>query len=91
MCNLYVFTYTEELKAGETTDAAAFVGFYLDSSADVEDGKIMLDGADTGFRDDSVKIHVEAQAVQSYNMGSSAAAAFETAGITENPWAEDAA
>ena len=91
MCNLYVFTYTEELKAGETTEAAAFVGFYLDSSADVVDGDILLDGENTGFRDDSVKIHVEAQAVQSYNMGSSAAAAFETAGITENPWAEDAA
>ena len=91
MCNLYVFTYTEELKAGETTEAAAFVGFYLDGSADVVDGYIMVDGENTGFRDDSVKIHVEAQAVQSYNMGSSAAEAFVTAGITENPWMGDIA
>lgn len=89
MCNLYVFTYTEALAAGATTEAAAFVGFYLDDSADVVDGDIVLDGVNTGFRDDSVKIYVEAQAVQTYNMGSSAAAAFEAAGMTENPWTGD--
>ena len=91
MCNIYVFTYTEPLTARTTTEAAAFVGFYLDSSVDILDGYIMLDGVNTGFQNDSVKIHVEAQAVQSYGMGSSAEAAFATANMTENPWAEDTA
>lgn len=83
--NIYIFTYTDPLNGGETTKAAAFVGFYLDSCVNIIDGHIMLDGVDTGFTNDTVKIHVEAQAVQSYGF-TSADEAFTKANISPNPW-----
>ena len=86
-CNLYIFTYSAPLADGEMTDAAAFVGFYLDRHVDIENGHIMLDGVDTGFMKDTVKIHVKAQAVQSYEMGS-VEEAFDKAELSDNPWAE---
>ena len=64
--NLYCFTYKTPLAAGEITEAAAFVGFYLDSRVDVVNGRVLLDGVDTGFADTEVKIPVKAQAVQAY-------------------------
>ena len=85
-CNIYTFTYNTPLQPGETTPAAAFVGFYLDRDVDIVDGHITLDGKDTGFTSDSVKIYVKAQAVQAYGFGS-AAAAFEAVNAADNPWA----
>lgn len=85
-CNIYVFTFNEPLAGGATTDAAVFVGFYLDRNVDIVGGHILLDGVNTGFTDDTVKIHVRAQAVQSYGFAS-ADEAFTTANIPTNPWA----
>lgn len=59
-CNIYIFTYAKPLAGRHTTDAAAFAGFYLHSSVEIVNGHILLDGMDTGFEDDSVKIHVKA-------------------------------
>ena len=84
--NIYIFTYADPLAGGATTDAASFVGFYLDSSVEIVNGHIFLNGVDTGFTDDTVKVYVKAQAVQSYAMGT-AAEAFETANVPDNPWA----
>jgi len=88
-CNIYTFTYKTPLAPYETTPAAAFVGFYLDRDVDIVDGHITLDGVDTGFTGDSVKIYVKAQAVQSYGF-SSAADAFRAAKAADNPWAATA-
>ena len=82
-CNLYTFTYNEPLKVGQTTDAAAFVGFYLDKNVNIEDGHLILDGEDTGFTDSEVKIHISAQAVQTYGVDR-AEEAFKQA--NDNPW-----
>lgn len=88
LCNIYIFTYSAPLSGGETTDAAAFVGFYLDKNVDIVNGHIWLDGIDTGFTDETVKIYVKAQAVQAYAMGESAQGAFAAAGMKDNPWEE---
>lgn len=84
-CNIYIFAYKNALAGGATTEAATFVGFYLDSSVDVVNGHIMLDGVDTGFTDDTVKIYVEAQAVLSDGF-STAEEAFATVQMPNNPW-----
>lgn len=89
-CNIYTFTYETKLAPDATTPAAAFVGFYLDSDVDIVDGHITLDGVDTGFTSDSVKIHVKAQAVQAYGFNS-AAAAFSAINAATNPWAGSSA
>ena len=86
-CNIYIFTYAQPLAGGDTTDAAAFVGFYLDTSVDVVNGHILLDGVDTGFTDDTVKVYVKAQAVQAYGFDT-AGAAFAAAQMRNNPWAD---
>jgi len=75
-CNIYIFTYSTPLAEGEITEAAAFVGFYLDEAVDIVDGHVFLDGVDTGFTDENVKVYVKAQAVQVYAMGESAQDAF---------------
>ena len=85
LSNLYIFTYEKELAAGAVTGAAAFVGFYLDQAVDIVNGHIMLNGEDTEFSDEKVKIPVAAQAVQSYGF-SSAQEAFDEAGTADNPW-----
>ena len=85
-CNIYVFTYTEPLEGGATTDAAAFVGFYLDSSVDIVDGHIFLDGTDTGFTDETVTVYAEVQAVQAYGFDT-ADEAFAAGQMQDNPWA----
>ena len=84
-CNIYIFTYTKSLAGGAITDAAAFVGFYLDNSVDVVNGHILLDGIDTGYMDDTVNIYVEAQAVQAYGFNT-ADEAFTAAQLSNNPW-----
>lgn len=84
-CNIYIFTYQKALAGGSTTDAAAFVGFYLDNSVDVVNGHILLDGIDTGYMDDTVGIYVETQAVQAYGF-TTADEAFTTAQLPNNPW-----
>lgn len=89
-CNIYTFTYKTKLAPAATTPAAAFVGFYLDSDVDIVDGHITLDGVDTGFTSDSVKIHVKAQAVQAYGFNS-AADAFRAINAATNPWAGSSA
>jgi len=88
LCNLYIFTYADPLPGGKTTDAAAFVGFYLDENVDIVNGHILLDGIDTGFTDDTVAIYIKAQAVQAYAMGERARGAFAAAGMNGNPWEE---
>lgn len=62
-CNIYVFTYSEPLTGGEETQAAAFVGFYLDKDVNVKDNKVYLDGRFTGYEGTTVDIAVKAQAV----------------------------
>lgn len=84
-CNLYTFTYKTPLTAGSTTQAAPFVGFYLDKNVDVVDGHILLNGKDTGFTDSNVTIYVDAQAVQAYGF-ESAEAAFDAGFLNDNPW-----
>lgn len=84
-CNLYTFTYKTPLTAGSTTQAAPFVGFYLDKNVNVVDGHILLNGKDTGFTDSDVTIYVDAQAVQAYGF-ESADAAFDAGFLTDNPW-----
>ncbi len=88
LCNIYIFTYSVPLPGGETTDAAAFVGFYLDENVDIVNGHILLDGIDTGFTDETVQVYVKAQAVQAYAMGESAQEAFTAVGVKDNPWEE---
>ena len=83
--NVYTFTYKDILGGKQTTNAAAFVGFYLDRDVEIVNGHIILDDVDTGFTNDSVKIHVKAQAVQSYGF-ENAAEAFKTSGLSNNPW-----
>ena len=85
-CNIYIFTYQDPLEVNQTTDAAAFVGFYLDERVNVVDGRVLLDGMDTGFSDDEVKIYVKAQAVQSYGFESAKDAFNAEASISTNPW-----
>lgn len=86
--NIYIFTYQEPLGREETTRAAAFVGFYLDRSVNIVNGHVYLDGVDTGYTEDNVKIYVKAQAVQRAGFDS-AKDAFESAGLPDNPWNDE--
>lgn len=86
--NLYVFTYCKPLAPNSTTDAAAFVGYYLDKNVNVVNGHLLLDGIDTGFTDEDVLVRVAAQAVQSYGFHS-AEHAFAHAELPENVWLKD--
>ena len=88
LCNLYTFTYTKPLAGGKITDAAAITGFYLDEDVNIVDGRILLDGVDTGFHNDDVAIHVTAQAVQAYSF-ENAEAAFGGKDLPANPWSEE--
>lgn len=83
-CNIYTFTYKESLPAGQTTELAAFVGFYLDRTVNVVNGHIMMDGVDTGYTNDNVKIYVKAQAVQA--TGITSEIAFSQSEVKDNPW-----
>lgn len=82
-CNIYIFTYETPLEAGETTAAAAFVGFYLDSDVDIVNGYITIDGLSTGYNKAEVEIPVVAQGVQSAGFDY-ASEAFEN--VPDNPW-----
>lgn len=95
--NIYSFTYTDVLEAGETTEYASLIGFYLDEKVDnrydkkydEKDEKIIytINGEDIAYDlSQGVKIPVFAQAVQAAGF-ESAAAAFTAAGLTVNPWA----
>lgn len=84
-CNIYIFTYKNALVGGFTTEAAAFVGFYLDHNVDVVNGHILLGDVDTGYMDDTVRIYVETQAVLSDGF-STAEEAFTTVQMPNNPW-----
>lgn len=93
--NIYSFTYSDPLKAGETTKYASFVGFYLDEKLDnrydEEQQKIVytINGVDIAYDlTQGVKIPVFAQAVQAAGFDS-AAAAFEAADLPVNPWTTD--
>ena len=48
----------------------------------------MLDGVDTGFTGESVKVYVKAQAVQAYGF-KSAKEAFDAGKLKDNPWASE--
>lgn len=91
--NIYSFTYTDVLEAGETTEYASFVGFYLDKDIDNrydEEGKVVYtkNGEDIEYDlSKGVTIPVYAQAIQAAGF-ESAAEAFTASGLTVNPWAD---
>lgn len=88
--NVYSFTYQTALKAGKTTDAAAFVGFYLDEhiDCDPDTGIYYLDGQAINFDfSKPVIIPVAAQAVQASGF-ETADDAFTASGLPTNPWEE---
>lgn len=91
--NLYIFTYKKPIKAGETTKAAAMVGFYLDKGVDCEyDAQgnpyytFRGQKINYAFANGTITIPVFAQAVQSAGF-SSADEAFTASGLANNPWA----
>lgn len=89
LSNIYSFTYSTALKAGETTPAAALTGFCLSGSAKLENGRITLGGADTGFQGSTVEIPIRVQAVQAQGF-ENAEEAFRTVYGEGSPWADGA-
>ncbi len=89
---IYSFTYAEPLAAGDTTDYAPLIGFYLDKRVDNyvnDDGDIVytLDGKDIDYDlTKGIMIPVFAQAIQAAGFDS-ATEAFTEAGLPTNPWA----
>lgn len=86
--NLYTFTYNDVLKAGETTEYAAFTGFYLNSAVDydAEADCYTFNGQPIEYDLSEVIIPVQAQAVQA--TWDTAAEAFKESGLPSNPWTD---
>lgn len=94
--NLYIITYKNPLAPNATTDAASFVGFYLDKDVDCEydeDGKLYYTITKNGETrriafdlTNGVTIPVYAQAVQAAGFDT-ADDAFTAANMPGNPWA----
>lgn len=83
--NVYTITYKEALLAGETTPAAAFVGFYFDKNVNIVDDKVYLNGKYTGYQGTTVDIAVKAQGVETTGHDN-AEAAFAEYGVSDYPW-----
>lgn len=86
--NVYTFTYEEALEPGETTDAAAFVGFYLDAKVNFDGENYTMNGVALEYDlSQGVKIPVMAQGVQTAGFAN-AGEAFAASGLPTNPVAE---
>ena len=86
-CNIYAFTYRDPLAVNEETEAAAFVGFYLDKNVNIKDNKVYLNGEFTGYEGTKVNIEVKAQAVYAEADESKETLMEVLNKMTTNPWA----
>ncbi|MBQ8687582.1 MAG: hypothetical protein IJ512_03390 [Ruminococcus sp.] len=91
--NVYTFTYNTALAAGETTEAAPFTGFYLNSAVDYDADKecYTFNGEEIDYDLSDVIIPVQAQAILAEDWETAAegfAAAEANNQLPANPWTD---
>lgn len=84
---VYRFTHNNAVDA-DTVTAPVISGFYLDSSVQVIDGEIYVNGSGTGYRNDKINFITEVQSVQKYGE-QTLEQAFLNAGFPSTPWRDD--
>ena len=81
-------TYADKLTKDEIAGCAAFVGVYLDSNVDYENGKYTMNGKDIDFDlSKGVKLPVFAVGVQADGFDNADTAINAAFGANYNPWA----